>query len=137
MPTSPWTIYGLSVATIAFALHAAPGEGDDLYADLRAAAPRLLGRASSFPDVPVIGMMLLAIGVWGLRRGTLPQADAVRLLALARRCSYPRYTPSLAWQPISALAEQTAPGLLAEIDGQYDGRRGPDLLDAAHDVLGG
>ncbi|MDN5745516.1 MAG: tetratricopeptide repeat protein, partial [Nocardioidaceae bacterium] len=132
---APWTIYGRSVACIAFALHADPGEGDDLHDAMVAVAPRLVDRGRSFPDIPVIGLLLLTLGVWGLRRGSLPRTDAVRLLALAHRCSYPRYTPSLAWPPILAMAETAAPGLFAEIDREYNGRRGPVLVGEAREVL--
>ena len=132
---APWRIYGNTVAVVSYALHDREERGRELYAWLAGAARRVLGRDPGFVDVPVVGLMLFALGSWALRFATLPPADAVRLLVLAERMSYPRFVPSLSWERAVARCETALPGGLARLDAEYGERRGLDLLDEARGVL--
>ena len=62
------------------------------------------GPAVPLLDFPVTGMLLAAVGAWSprARRGPEP---AVRLLVLARRFSYNRTFPVMAWEPLAEAAE--------------------------------
>lgn len=132
---APWRIYGNTVAILAFALHDREARGRELHRWLVGALPRVVARDRSFVDVPVLGLMLFALGTWSLRFGTLPPGDAVRLLVLADRMGYPRFLPSLAWDRATARCEEAVPGELARLEREYGERRGPDLLDEARDVV--
>ena len=132
---APWAIYGTTVAVVAHALHDRREEGDGLHRWLADVAPRVVRRDRRFVDVPVVGLLLFALGLWGLRFATMPAEDAVRLLVLADRCAYPRFVPSLSWERAVELAEERLPGGLARIDVDYDERRGPALMDEARDVV--
>ncbi|WP_246086723.1 ATP-binding protein [Nocardioides humi] len=132
---APWTIYGTTVAVVAHAVHDRQDEGAGLHRWLAGVAPRVVQRDRRFVDVPVVGLLLFALGSWGLRFAALPAADAVRLLVLADRCAYPRFVPTLSWERAVALAEERLPGGLARIDAEYDERRGPALMDEARDVV--
>ena len=76
----------------------------------------------------LVGLLLSALGTWGLLRRTVPAQDAVRLLALADRFCYIRTTPTMMRELIVPAAEESAPGLLAELHAEYAGRQPPDLL---------
>jgi len=89
----------------------------------------------TFLDFPVTGMVLAALGIWGLLKGALPAEDAVRLLVLADRFAYNRITPVLHWPVLTAHAERVAPGLLARIEAEYGDRRGPGLLAEVRAVV--
>jgi predicted ATPase/DNA-binding SARP family transcriptional activator len=124
----PWTLFGASSAVTAYARFADGDAGADLAAGLAANASATLDPDRRFIDYPATGMVLFALGTWGLRRGTVPGADAVRLLVLADRFAYNRFVPTLAWEPVAELAEAAAPGLLGALDAEYGTRRGPELL---------
>jgi hypothetical protein len=86
-------------------------------------------------DYPVMGVALYGLGLWALRRGTLPAPVAVRLVALAERFAYNRLVPTMDWAHAVDAAERVTPGLLAEILAGYGDRRGPGLIDEARGVL--
>lgn len=132
----PWAIYGEAVAVAALAVHGVDGDGSDLYDRLAAKAPRALDTGRRFVDIPVLGLLLFGLGSWGLRRAALPPADAVRLLVLADRFAYPRFTPTMDWERTLVVAEGAAPGAVAALDHEYGDRRGPALLDEARAVVG-
>ncbi|NUR71327.1 MAG: hypothetical protein HOU81_10945, partial [Hamadaea sp.] len=104
-------------------------------AENRQRASLVLDPNHPYLDYPVCGLVLFALGAWGLLRGALPVEDAVRLIALADRFAYNRSVPTLAWERIAARAEERAPGLLAALAAEYGDRRGPDLLDEARDLV--
>lgn len=133
---APWAIYGNSVAVLAFALYGRAERGRSYHRWLEGALPRAIDRDRKFVDVPVVGLMLFALGTWSLCVGGLRPADAVRLLVLAERLAYPRFVPSLSWERAVARCEEALPGELDRIAAEYDGRRGLDLLDEARDVVG-
>ncbi|WP_408899345.1 BTAD domain-containing putative transcriptional regulator [Nocardioides sp. R1-1] len=132
---APWLIYGNTVTLVAFALHDREPRGREAHRWLVEALPRVLDRERHFVDVPVLGLMLFALGTWSLRFGTLPPQDAVRLLVLADRLGYPRFVPSLSWERAAARCDDAVPGERARLDVAYGERRGPDLLDEARDVV--
>jgi predicted ATPase len=130
----PWTLVGEAVGATAFALHGAGQDGADLFDALRAKAVRVVDPDRAHMDYPVAGLVLHALGVWGLLKGGLPVEDAVELMVLAEQFSYPRFAASLDPERTDAAAEQAAPGLAARLREQYGVRRGPDLLSEARAV---
>ncbi|WP_206056769.1 BTAD domain-containing putative transcriptional regulator [Nocardioides sp. GY 10113] len=139
---APWTIFGEALALAACAHHPGPDEAREsederrLAASLRAKVVSVVsGEGGGLVDLPVVGVVLFALGSWGLLRGELAPEDAVRLLVLAERCGYQRFTPTLSWERAAALAERDAPGMLARLDGEYGARRGPAVLDGASDAV--
>ncbi len=133
---APWKIYGKTVAVVAFALHDQEERGRDLHAWLVEAARRVLDREPGFIDVPVVGLMLFALGTWALRFADLSPADGIRLLALAERMSYPRFVPSLSWERAAERCEAAVPGELDRLGTEYGERRGLALVDEARGVVG-
>jgi predicted ATPase/DNA-binding SARP family transcriptional activator len=127
----PWALFGESMALGAHAFYAT---GDDvahgraLYLSCRASALRVLSTGGTQLDYPAVGLLLSALGTWGLLRRTAPAQDAVRLLALADRFCYIRTTPTMMRERIVPAAEESAPGLLAELHAEYASRQPPDLL---------
>ncbi|MFZ2045435.1 MAG: transcriptional regulator, partial [Trebonia sp.] len=99
-----------------------------LYLSCRASALRVLSAGGTQLDYPAVGLLLSALGTWGLLRQTVPAQDAVRLLALADRFCYIRTTPTMMRERIVPAAEESAPGLLAELHAEYADRQPPDLL---------
>ncbi|GAA3160911.1 BTAD domain-containing putative transcriptional regulator [Planomonospora alba] len=132
---TPWAIVGEAFALSAFAQYGEGDDGADLFASLRAKVLVVLGPDHEFRDYPVVGMVLAGLGVWGLLKEAMPTDDAVRLLVLADRFAYNRFTPTMQWPVLSAHAERLAPGAMSRIEAEYGGRRGPDLLAETRAVL--
>jgi hypothetical protein len=131
----PWTLFGVAAAVTAYAVHGAGDDGADLVEDLAGKAPVTFDAGYTYIDFPVAGMVLFALGLWGLTHGPVPVPDAVRLLVLAERFGYNRFVPSFAWPPAAARAEAAAPGLIDELRAEYGTRRGPDLLGVARALV--
>ncbi|MDI1462197.1 BTAD domain-containing putative transcriptional regulator [Catellatospora sp. KI3] len=133
----PWVLLADAVSLAAHAYHAPADDptGATLYARSRGSALRALDPDHPYLDYPICGVVLFALGAWGLLRDALPVADAVRLIALADRFAYNRSMPTMAWARIAAEAERRAPGQLAALAVEYGDRRGPDLLDEARGLL--
>ncbi|RNL81362.1 ATP-binding protein [Nocardioides marmorisolisilvae] len=129
----PWILFGEATALAAHAEYgeADDPEGPDLFRQLLDRLRRVLDPSFPFLDFPVCGLALFGLGAWGLRRGTMPAQDAVRLLVLADRFAYNRSVPTMAWSRMLPVIEENAPGVRAEIEAGYDERRGPDLLEEA------
>ena len=90
-----------------------------------------------FTDLPLNGVLLVALAAWVLRFGPAEQHDdAARLLATAQRWAYNRSIPVLAWEPLVALAEAQVPGLVDQLVEEMAGRPGPDLLPGAAAIVG-
>ncbi|MEO3781772.1 BTAD domain-containing putative transcriptional regulator [Actinocorallia sp. B10E7] len=132
---TPWSIAGEAAALSAFAQYGEGDDGADFFESLRDKTSIVFGPDHPFKDYPVAGMVLAALGVWGLLREALPAQEAVRLLVLADRFAYSRFVPTMRWSVLSAHAERLAPGVLARIEAEYGERRGPDLLAEARAVL--
>lgn len=127
----PWILFAEAAAVTAHAYHAPEDDphGAAILAEMLGRVGAVLEPGFHHLDYPVCGVGLLALGCWGLRRGALPTETAVRMLVLADRWAYNRSAPTLSWERAAALAEEHAPGLLAQIDAGYGDRRGPDLLE--------
>jgi predicted ATPase/DNA-binding SARP family transcriptional activator/tetratricopeptide (TPR) repeat protein len=131
----PWVIVGEAMALSAFAQYGEGDDGSDLFASLRANARLDLGTEHLYRDYPVAGMALAGLGIWGLLRGATPAEEAIRLLVLAERFAYNRFTPTMQWPVLCAHAERAAPGVMSRVEAEYGERRGPDLLAEARTVL--
>jgi predicted ATPase/DNA-binding SARP family transcriptional activator len=131
----PWTLFGSAMALSAHSHHAAgddEGHGRALFRDCRAGAGKVFSAANGRLDYPAVGMLLFALGAWSLlREEATPSEDALRLLALADRFAYNRMVPTMRWERITPLAEEAAPGRLAELQAEYGDGRAPGLLAAA------
>ncbi|KAB8174241.1 ATP-binding protein [Microbispora catharanthi] len=140
MPGAPggstmWAIVGDVVAVSAFAEYGGGDDGADLFESLRAKVLIAFDSDHAFRDYPLVGMVLAAMGIWGLRKGVLPAEEAIRLLVLANRFAYNRFVPTMRWSVLSAHAERIVPGVMSRIEAEYGERRGPDLLAEARNVL--
>ena len=89
-----------------------------------------------FTDLPLNGVLLVALAAWSLRFGPADQhEDAARLLAIAHRWAYNRSIPVMAWEPMVALAETRVPGRVDRLVSELAARPGPDLLPEAAAVV--
>ncbi|HEX7717922.1 MAG TPA: AAA family ATPase, partial [Marmoricola sp.] len=133
----PWVLFGEATALAAYAHHAPPGDpsGQELFGAVLGRVGAVLDPEFPYLDYPVCGVVLLALGCWGLRHSALPAETAVRLLVLADRFAYNRSVPTLAWDRAVATAEAHAAGHLPAVDAEYGERRGPDLLAEARAVV--
>ncbi|HEX4473011.1 MAG TPA: hypothetical protein VH085_13655, partial [Nocardioides sp.] len=136
----PWTLIPLATDLAAHARFAETPARITRGAELAANTRQLLGHlgtmADSAVDYPVTGMAAHALAQWLLRRE--PDAEpepAVRLLALADRFGYNRWFPAMAWEPVAALADEAAPGLLAAVLEEYGERKGRELRPEVERVL--
>lgn len=130
----PWALVGDAAGATAFAVHGTGEDGSDLFAALRAKAPRVLDPDRRGMDYPVAGMVLHGLGTWGLLRQAVDAADAIRLLVLAELFAYPRFTVTMDPVHTDAEAERVAPGLAARLREEYADRKGPALLPEARAV---
>jgi hypothetical protein len=130
-----WAIPGEAMALSAFAQYSEGDDGVDLFESLRANARDLFGTEHPFRDFPLAGMALAGLGIWGLLKGAMPAEEAIRLLVLADRFAYNRFTPTMQWPVLCAHAERAVPGVLSRIEAEYGEQRGPDLLAEASAVL--
>jgi predicted ATPase/DNA-binding SARP family transcriptional activator len=137
---TPWVLIAASGALGAHVRHAPPGpdpRADELRDILLGQAPgSQTNSAPPMGDLPLSGVPLVALGAWGLRHGD-PAAydDALRLMAIGHRWTYNRSLPSLAWEPLAAIADEVRPGRLGELQTEYAERPGPDLVPAALRLL--
>jgi predicted ATPase/tetratricopeptide (TPR) repeat protein len=137
----PWTLIALATDLAAHVHYAQTAERRARADDLAAQLADLLARFATVPDgsvdYPVTGMSLAALGFWLLSRDQTPARSepGVRLLALAHGFGYNRWFPVLAWEPMAAAADTVAPGRLAAVLEEYEGRRGRELRPEAERVL--
>ncbi|MFE6507920.1 ATP-binding protein [Nocardioides sp. NPDC057767] len=131
----PWRVAAEAVTVVSCARHGDGADGADLFGVLMEKAPRLVSRERRSQDYPVTGMMLLALGVWGLLRDALPREESVRLLVLADRFGYSRSFLDMRWELAVADAARLAPGVLDRVSAEYGDRRGLALLDEARGVI--
>jgi hypothetical protein len=130
----PWALFGDSTALTAYAYHGTEADethGREMFRGCREDALRVLARGNVGLDYPVAGMVLFALGAWGLLRDVTSVDHAVRLLVLADLFAYNRTIPTMAWDRIESRAEEAAPGQIAALRTNYRGRRPPDLLEEA------
>ncbi len=130
----PWTLFADSVALTAHAYFGTAAEeehGRALFLACRREALRSFDDSGFDLDYPVIGLLLFALGAWGLLHRAAPAGDAIRLLVLADRFAYNRSIATMTWDRIVPAAEKAAPGLIAEFRARYAGNRPADLLTQA------
>lgn len=131
----PWRVAAEAVTVVACARHGEDAEGSDLFEALMVKAPRLVSEERRAQDYPVTGMVLLALGLWGLLRDELPREESVRLVVLADRFGYSRSFLDMRWELAVADATRLAPGVLERVSEEYGERRGLALLDEARGVI--
>ncbi|HEY9392726.1 MAG TPA: hypothetical protein VIP58_01265, partial [Nocardioides sp.] len=131
----PWRVAAEAVTVVACARHGEGAEGADLFEALMGKAPRLVSEERRAQDYPVTGMVLLALGLWGLLRDALPREESVRLVVLADRFGYSRSFLDMRWERAVADADRLAPGVLERVCEEYGERRGLALLDEARGVI--
>lgn len=136
---SPWLAIAASAALVARVRHGGPGpdpraeELRDLVAGDGGSGP--VGTLW-FTDLPLNGVLLVALASWVLRHGSGHQhADAVHLLAVAHRWAYNRSIPVMAWEPLAHLADAVLPGRVGRLVEELADRPGAELVpDAAATV---
>ena len=134
----PWALFGASVALAAHAHYAGQADesyGQALFRRCREDALTVLGAAQADLDYPVVGLLMFALGTWGLLRRAAPADDAIRLLVLAERFGYNRTIPTLMWERIAPSAERAAAGRIAEFRARYADVRPADLLTQARQAV--
>jgi len=135
--TEPWALFGDAMALSAHAWYAGgedEAHGRALFSACRTGVLKVLGPANPRLDYPATGLLLFALGAWGLLRKAAAAPEALRLLALADRFAYNRTIPTMAWERILRPAEEAQPGALAGFQAEYAGRRPPDLLGEARQL---
>jgi predicted ATPase len=103
----PWALFGDSTALTAHAYFARDEDqagGRELFRICGAHALRALSPENLHLDYPVAGLVLFALGAWGLLRQAGLLDDALRLLALADQFAYNRTIPTMAWERIAPRA---------------------------------
>ncbi|MEV0997204.1 BTAD domain-containing putative transcriptional regulator [Nonomuraea sp. NPDC050202] len=133
---TPWMLVAESAALTAYAYHAPPEDvryGAELFATI--CGYNVLSVDDPALDYPLCGVMLFALGAWGLLREAMPPGDAIGLLVLAERFAYNSTTPSMAFERIEPYAELAAPGMIDARRAEYGDRRGYDLLDEARELV--
>jgi len=138
----PWTLIPLATSLAAYARYADNDERRVRGRELAVQAVTALRHLGDTPDAaidyPVTGMGLAALGAWVLTVSS-DAADVeggVRLVALANGFSYNRWFPVMGWDRLVTLADDAAPGRLAAVLEEYDGRQGRGLRPEAERVLG-
>lgn len=132
---TPWSVFAEATALSAFAEYGDGQDGSDLRDALVSKAATVLDDDRPFMDFPVAGLLLFGLGIWSLLREPDRTEEAVRLLVLADRFAYFRFTPTMRWERAHELCEERAPGLLDTLQADYAGRRGPDLLEEARSAV--
>ncbi|HEX3224082.1 MAG TPA: BTAD domain-containing putative transcriptional regulator [Nocardioides sp.] len=137
----PWSLIPLATALAAHAWYADTEERRARGHVLAVEAAEQLGRIRDTPDgaidFPVAGMALAALGAWLLTARTDVETveTGVRLLALAEGFSYNRWFPVMDWDRLRGLADDAAPGRLAVVLAEHDGRRGRGLRPEVEQLL--
>ncbi|MDR7254132.1 putative ATPase/DNA-binding SARP family transcriptional activator [Nocardioides sp. BE266] len=133
--TSPWLALAASAALVARVRHGSlgPDPRADELRDVVAGDSRLTPEGTLwFTDLPLNGVLLVALAAWVLRHGPAEEHDeAVHLLAVAHRWAYNRSIPVMAWEPLVALADTVAPGRVGRLVDELADRPGPELLPGA------
>jgi len=127
----PWTLVSLAHGIVMDARFS-DDDGDDDRELVREAVERLaalLARKSTTIDLPVVGCLLFAIGLWRLARDEVDRDLTLRLLVIARRFGYNRGSPSMDWRVAEELAERNAPGRLQKVIAECAERPTDVLLD--------
>ena len=139
MGINPWLGLAASSALVSRARYGVRDEdarADELRDVLLAYGPGPSSGMLWFTDLPLNGVLLVALAAWTLRYGPPEQhEDGVRLLALAHRWAYNRSIPVLAWEPMVALADARVPGRVGLLVEELADRPGPELVPDAAEVV--
>jgi hypothetical protein len=130
----PWALFGAAVALTAHAHYAARADeahGQAMFRRCREDALTVLRSVDVDLDYPIVGLLMFALGTWGLLRRATAADNAVQLLVLADRFAYNRAVPTLMWERIAPAAEEAAAGRIAEYRALYAEGRPADLLTQA------
>jgi predicted ATPase/DNA-binding SARP family transcriptional activator len=137
----PWTLIAVATDLAAHARYAETPAQRARGRELMGQIGDLLERFPSVPDgavdYPITGMSLAAMGAWILSREAegARAEPAVRLIALAHGFGYNRWFPVMDWDVLVKIADAAAPGRLAAVLEEYDGRQGRELRAEAELVL--
>jgi hypothetical protein len=135
---APWLMLAASGSLVSHVLHGhTPGHAVRAR-ELRDLLVRQEQATDPVPyvDLPLKGIVVVAVSAWLLRFGTEAERDAgVRLLATGERWSYNRSLPAMAWAPLRALAERVRPGRVDVLVGEYADRPGYDLVEETRAML--
>lgn len=128
---SPWLAIAVSSALVARVHHVPEGRdprGEELL-DVLLHEAVVPGESLWFTDLPLNGIVLVALGAWALRHGSVADRDdGTRLLAVAHRWAYNRSIPVLAWGPLRDLADTAGPGRLDGLVAELAGRPAAELV---------
>ncbi|MBC2934720.1 BTAD domain-containing putative transcriptional regulator [Nocardioides sp. zg-1228] len=132
---SPWAPMISAAALVCRARHGT-GAADPVADELRDRVVGPGGRTPPgtlwFTDLPLNGVLLIALGAWVVRWGPPDQrSDGMFLLAVAHRWAYNRSVPVMAWESMVALADAAEPGRLGRLVGELADRPGPELVPEA------
>ena len=136
---NPWLMLSASAAVVARARHttsATDRRADELRDTLIGTGAGQPEGSLWFADLPLNGVMLVALSAWILRFGPAERhEDGVRLLAIAHRWAYNRSIPVMSWEPLVELAEAVLPGRIGALVEELADRPGPDLQPDAAEVV--
>lgn len=132
---SPWVALAASAALVSrvrYGTRSPDARADELRDLVAGPAGRTPEGTLWFTDLPLNGVLLVALAGWMLRFGPPEQhVDGVHLLAVAHRWAYNRSMPVMAWEPMAALADAVEPGRLGPLVEGLAERPGPELLPGA------
>lgn len=136
---SPWLALAASASLVSRARHGT-SEPDPRADELR---DLVIGTGEGTPsgalwftDLPLNGVLMVALASWILRFGRPDEHDdGVRLLATAHRWAYNRSIPVMAWEPMRALADAALPGRVGELVEELADRPGAELVPQAAEVV--
>ncbi|RYC07089.1 ATP-binding protein [Nocardioides zhouii] len=136
---NPWLMLSASAALVARArhtTHAADPRAEELRDTLVGTGNGLPAGSLWFADLPLNGVMLVALSAWILRFGPPERhEDGVRLLAIAHRWAYNRSIPVMSWESMVELAEAVLPGRIGTLVEELADRPGPDLQPGAAEIV--
>ena len=136
---SPWVALAASAALVSRVRHgeASPDARADELRDLVAGSGDVTPEGALwFTDLPLNGVLLVALAGWVLRFGPPEQHDdGVHLLAVAHRWAYNRSIPVMAWEPMAELAETAVPGRVGPLVAELADRPGPELVPGAAEAV--
>jgi hypothetical protein len=132
MGASPWLALAASAALVSRARHGTTDvdpRADELRDIVLGDRLRTPEGTLWFTDLPLNGVLLVALATWVLRFGPADQhEDGARLLATAQRWAYNRSIPVMGWDAVRRLAEDALPGRVDQLVEELTARPAPDLV---------
>ncbi|PUA79229.1 ATP-binding protein [Nocardioides currus] len=137
---NPWLMLSASAALVSrarFGERDVDARADELRDVLVGAGGELLDGRLWFTDLPLDGVLMVALAAWVLRYGPAEQhEDGVLLLAIAQRWAYNRSIPVMSWEPMVGLADAALPGRVDQLLDELADRAGLALLPDATAAVG-